>query len=358
MDLTIPQPHPLFDSLESIHKPTNAYTIQYLRSLTNQEIETEYELSKQFLAHYVSSRDSYSAYRREIERLLNWSWLYANKPVKQLNVQHLRHYLAFVHSPPNTWISAKTVNRFKTVSRKRRPNPDWRPFVKRGSDKYQLHSSSVHSLLAILSVYFGFLVNNGYLKSNPVYYLKLQLPKVAKSKTKPRRLSQMQWQSIITAAVELTHEKQTYECLLFMLSAFYLLNLRVSSLAETTSHHPKMRDFHQLDDGQWYYKTIDTHGQPQQLVVPDAMLAALKRYRQSLGLPALPTAQEQTPLLPKQRGTGGLGARQIRHLVQICFDKAIIKLKDSGLNAEAQELANATVQWLRQTRQQTDLRVS
>ena len=62
------------------------------------------------------------------------------------------------------------------------------------------------------------------------------------------------------------------------------------------------------------------------------MLRALKHYRKYLGLSTYPTLNEQTPLVAKLKGKGPVtSTRQIRRLVQDCFDAAYEKMKEDGL---------------------------
>src|SRR5580692_4941846 len=57
-----------------------------------------------------------------------------------------------------------------------------------------------------------------------------------------------------------------------------------------------------------------------------------------------------TPLIHKEKGKGALtSTRRIRTLVQLCFDKAVEKLKNQDAFDEANTLEAATVHWLRHT---------
>ena len=88
------------------------------------------------------------------------------------------------------------------------------------------------------------------------------------------------------------------------------------------------------------------------------MLESLKRYRTSLGLTSLPTPGENTPLVPKTFGKGAIaGTRHIRRIVQVCFDRAMERLKTDGLNDEAEMLVAATVHWLRHTGISEDVKI-
>ncbi|MCP4977976.1 MAG: site-specific integrase [Maribacter sp.] len=80
------------------------------------------------------------------------------------------------------------------------------------------------------------------------------------------------------------------------------------------------------------------------------MLNALKRYRQALGLSSLPFPGDNHPLIPKQKGCGNLtSTRQLRDIVQDCFNIAVNRLNQDGMETDAEGLQSATVHWLRHT---------
>ena len=94
----------------------------------------------------------------------------------------------------------------------------------------------------------------------------------------------------------------------------------------------------------------DRGNKEREISVSDAMLEALKRYRLSRGLPALPAPGESSPLIHKARGKGGItSTRQIRSIVQYCFDSAAAKMRVDGFSEDAERLGDATVHWLRHT---------
>ena len=148
---------------------------------------------------------------------------------------------------------------------------------------------------------------------------------------------------------DLADVDSSYERHLFLLTAFYLLGLRISELAETPGRIPAMGDFAPDKNSRWWFTTVGKGNKVRDVAVPDTMLDSLKRYRGELNLTPLPARGEQTPLVHKKRGHGGLGTRQIRNLVQHCFDLAIHKLEQADKTDEAADLATATVHWLRHT---------
>ena len=105
----------------------------------------------------------------------------------------------------------------------------------------------------------------------------------------------------------------------------------------------------QLDqEGNWWFLTVGKGNKEREVSVSDAMLEALKRYRRARGLSPLPAPGEASPLIHKNRGGGGVGStRQIRRIVQECFDRAAAGMRAEGFEEEADRLAEATVHWRR-----------
>ena len=365
-----PLPKPLFDTLENNkHESLLTCISQYLAALaksstlTIQTLKTEYQLTREFLISYSGSPDTYTAYRREVERLLQWAWLIAKKPIKILDRNDIRSYFEFASQPPITWIATKTIARFTNKKGERVHNPNWRPFSARitkvqhkqgqtpDKNNYLLTSSSLHALFASVSTYFTFLQQENYLEINPVQLVRQKSRFLQKRQSikVTRKLSQLQWDCVINSIETLANQEPGYERHLFLISSFYLLGLRISELADTPGRIPKMSDFSPDKHGRWWFTTVGKGNKQRDVAVPDSMIDVLKRYRSSLSLSPLPSRGEQTPLIHKQRGKGGLGPRQVRNLVQDCFDRAILNLKKSEKDDEAEDLAAATVHWLRHT---------
>lgn len=356
-------PRALFDTIATLDETICSDINNYLASLELPCVEQEYNHSLEFLRSYAGSCDTFNAYRREIERFLQWCWLVAKKPLRQIDRNDVRQYLEFIQNPLPTWIGTKNTSRFISQEGTRKHNPAWRPFVVRISkafhkkgkkpqrDEYQLTSKSIQALIAILSTYFTFLQQEGYLENNPVQLIrqKNRFLQREQSHKVTRKLSHTQWRFAIDTIELLADKNESFERHLFMLSAFYLLGLRISELADTPGRIPRMGDFFPDKHDRWWFTTVGKGNKVRDVAVPNAMLTALKRYRITRNLTPLPSRGENTPLLHKERGRGGLGTRQIRNLIQTCFDKAIECLRQAGKLDEAEDLAAATVHWLRHT---------
>ena len=145
-------------------------------------------------------------------------------------------------------------------------------------------------------------------------------------------------------------EPLVHERTLFIMNALYAMYLRISELVETPRWYPQMGHFQPDQEGNWWFVTVGKGNKEREISVSNAMLEALKRYRLSRGLAPLPSPGESTPLIHKTRGKGGItSTRQIRGIVQKCFDLATDRIRTEGFNDEANRLANATVHWLRHT---------
>ena len=108
-----------------------------------------------------------------------------------------------------------------------------------------------------------------------------------------------------------------HERTLFIISALYGMYLRISELADTELWSPMMKHFYQDADGSWWFKTVGKGNKERDITVSSDMLNALKRFRRVNGLPALPSPGDNLPLIPKQKGRGGLAStRQLRDIVR------------------------------------------
>lgn len=363
MSNTVPLPRPLFDTLENLSDiPICIY--DYLNTLGINNVEQEFKFCLEFLKSYTNSKDTFTSYRREVERFLGWAWLICKKSLKEISRNEIRDYLQFVNTPPKSWISTKTVDRFVLNGLGLRAvNPDWRPFVIRTSKvarhlgktatkaTYQLSNKSIEAIFATLSSLFVFLQQENYLEINPVSLIRQKKGYIQRQQVRKvtRKLSRVQWNYVISAAEELAEKDSQHERTLFLMSAFYLLGVRISELAYVKPRIATMGSFAPDKSGLWWFTTIGKGNKIRDIAVSDELLTALKRYRETLNLPPLPSREEQTPLFSKLKGKDGLGTRQIRNIVQSVFDLAIQQLQIKGNTDEANDLATATVHWLRHT---------
>lgn len=370
-------PIPLFDALEHL-EASLATQIPHITSQLPKEIAanaviSDYKHTCSFLHAYRGSAETFKSYRREIERLLQWSWFLRAKPLKELRRNDLETFLEFCQAPPKDWIGIKHVPRFTDMNGQRVANPTWRPFIAVISKKahrdgdlpnaksYTLSQSALQAIFAILSSFFNYLEQEEYTFGNPIAQIRQKSKFLRKHHGKKtiRRLSELQWAYIIETAESMAKENPSlHERSLFIMNALFAMYLRISELVASERWIPQMGHFFKDMDGNWWFKTVGKGNKERDISVSNAMLEALKRYRISLGLSSLPSPGETTPLISKALGKGPIeGTRHIRKIVQHCFDKTIERLKTDGFIEDAEMLMVATVHWLRHTGISEDVKI-
>lgn len=347
-------PRALFDTLEEMPNPFKhpAQSVEHLLADPIDNALDDYRLTNEFLYSYRGSPDTFSTYRREIEHFLQWCWLVARTPVGSIQREDIEAYVEFTREPPTSWIGEKNVSRFVTRNGQREPNAEWRPYVC-GGGQYVCSQSALQSLFSVLSSYFNFLIQEKYVAANPVAQIRQKSKFLRKHQAKGqvRRLSPIQWSCVIEAAEELAMaDPVNHERTFFIMNALFAMYLRISELVETPRWAPQMGHFQPDSEDNWWFTTVGKGNKEREVSVSDEMLNALRRYRLSRGLSSLPAPAETTVLIHKTRGKGGItSTRQIRGIVQKCFDCAEEKLRKDGFPEEAERLSAATVHWLRHT---------
>ncbi|MCF7980550.1 MAG: tyrosine-type recombinase/integrase [Pseudomonadales bacterium] len=358
-------PQPLFDTLENLKLSLGQPTVEpisiYFQSSQILKADEDYRHANEFLYSYRGSKDTFASYRREVERLLQWSWFINKTSLNELKRLDIESFIDFCQSPPLSWIGLKSVSRFINRDGQRISNPEWRPFIVKtnGRDNtkqrkdFTLSAKALQAIFSILSSFFTYLVQEEYIENNPIALIRQKSKYLRKYQQKPkiRRLTELQWGYVIdTAEIMAQSNPLEHERTLFIIQALYGMYLRISELAASTRWTPEMGDFHMDMDGNWWFTTVGKGNKERDISVSDAMLAALKRYRRYIGLSPLPTPGEANPLIPKTRGRGVINStRQIRNIVQKCFDLAIDRLGKDGFEQDAGLLRAATVHWLRHT---------
>jgi site-specific recombinase XerD len=360
-------PSPFFDGLQPM------LANEDYRPKLAKAFKQDYELAKKFLLSYRGSIDTFNSYRREIERFLQWCQLIANKNVKQIRRDEFEAFLEFCQNPPKSWIATTVENRFIEKDGKKIPNKKWRPFVAKISktdtkfggkpDKknYELSEKAFKALFAIVSSFYNYLIQEEYTLINPAILIRQKSRYFRKRQTATpiRRLSELQWGYVIETAEMMAKESpEQYARTLFIMNALYGMYLRISELVASKRWSPTMGDFHRDADGLWWFLTVGKGNKERRISVSNAMLNALKEYRKSLKLTPLPSPNEKTPLFTSQQANQPLrNTRYIRVLVQACFDRACERLIADNQKEEADQLANATVHWLRHTGISDDVKI-
>ena len=352
MSRNITQPTPLFDTLKNLKETARCFTIP-------EPYQQEFDLSLAFLWSYRGSEASFNSYRREIERLIQWSWRIKKASLKELKRADIEDYLEFCQSPPKHWVNNKNVRRFLLIEGKMTPNPEWRPFTQTlkhnnsdYSQKHNLSNKAIQAIFAIMSSFFNYLIQEDFIAYNPVQQIRQKNRFLRKNQqnTVVRRLSSLQWSYTLETAERLADKNPEHERTLLIMHALYSMYLRISELVHTERWQPQMGDFFQDNDNNWWFKTVGKGNKERTISVSNGMLHALFRYRKFLGLSSYPARAETTPLITQLKTSRPItSTRQIRNIVEHCFQQTAHQLIKDGFTDEADALQSATVHWLRHT---------
>lgn len=307
------------------------------------------------------SAHTYVRFRNETERFLLWVFLVKELPVDDLRKSHILDYADFCWQPPVHWISLNLADRFSWRNGVYVHNPQWLPFrlktaknqpvTARDKKKYRPSQQTFNAMFTGLIAFYKYLMNEELCYGNPAQIAKKDCRHfVADTQVREvRRLSEEQWQYVLSAAEELAEQDALYERNLFIIASLKTLFLRVSELSERPSWIPSMSHFWQDENNNWWLKVYGKGRKLRDVTVPTQYLAYLKRYRDYRGLSPLPHMDDHSPLVEKIRGQGGMTTRHITRLVQEVFDAAYIKMRSAKGEDHARKLQAASTHWLRHT---------
>jgi len=328
-------PQPLFGNIDN-QDEIKPLVIDYLENNSKLSLDIEYDYAERFLKSYCASHDTYKSYRREVERLLQWCWFEAGILLYDLDRDKLDEYLKYAFAPPKSMIASKSASRFILKEGIYLPNIAWRPYLSRQSkvqmnlgidvtSEYLMSNSARKALFAGVSTFCTYLLQEGYLSKNPVALLRQKSRYIVKkhSENITRKLTDLQWYHVIDA---------------------------IKTKAKLESKYER-------HDGLWWLTVIGKGNKMREIAVPDSLLETLKRYRKFLCLTPLPLRGEQTPILHNFKSNDGLSIRQIRTIVQECFDLAVSSLMGNNKSDAAEDLMAATVHWLRHTSISADVKI-
>ncbi len=292
------------------------------------ESVAERQLVRDWLAMFAENRHTREVYARAAALL--WRWLVARR--QRLLTVTAADVLAFDRflqdpQPRERWCGPSYP----------RKHPLWRPL--RGplkpNSRAQMHS-------ALMSL-FTYLSGLDVVQRNP-WQPHRRLRRVRQTTTVERYLDAATWQWLWRHVNLLPQrnrsQRQKVARLRFLLSFFYLLGPR---LHEVASH--KMNSFVERR-GRWWWEMVGKGGRPGRVPVNSDMLDALKVYRLSYGWSALPTRDDDRPLVASVKGTRPIGDDMIYRLIKGALRDAAATATEPLVR---QQLQQASTHWLRHT---------
>jgi integrase len=374
----LPPVIPLFDSLLYLDEG-NPTVNQHLATITIDRVSDAalvYEHAVDWLSEQRFNENNYKTYRSELTTFLHWCFDVEGISLAEINRRMMNRYVDYCLNPPTHLIAYRNVAQFSTIKEwgERAPNPLWRPFLgKKENDQtlpYRLSDKALKTKIAILSAFYGYLINEEYTERNPA----MMWMRHSRFASQPLRIqnrddddtvksfSELQWSYVISAAEKMANEQpELHERTLFLVSLMYSCYLRISEVAARPGFSPVMGQFRRDNhSGVWgFFIPISKGGKRRTVAVSKQLLQALERYRLFLGLSALPAPNENTPLFIRHRAAGrgrdsglrnaNLGIRQIRDEINtLIYTAADLALAD-GFEQDAQEMRQMTPHSIRHT---------
>ncbi|HRH76270.1 MAG TPA: tyrosine-type recombinase/integrase [Cellvibrionaceae bacterium] len=270
------------------------------------------------------SINTFISYSKEAYRFLDWLHLHR----LTFALVKLNHAEAFMASLTDPDLPARKTTKPRLS----------KPLAKR------LSPEAVNHTRTILGQLFTFLVDAGYLKTN-VFKIASKLPVIEKSH-QTRYLSLKAWAylwSFITEQKFTTPEEyREVARTRWLFALLYHSGVRRENVVRGV-----MGDFVVRDDG-WVLRIVGKGRKELFVTVSDALLKELILYRQHLGIPAVPDAADQTPLLPKVRGgsLSPMSLRNVGYIVRGTAERAAAACDDTNIKGQ---LESMTTHWMRHT---------
>ncbi|WP_200197089.1 tyrosine-type recombinase/integrase [Halorhodospira abdelmalekii] len=295
-----------------------------------------------WLGRHLQSPMTRTQYQHEIERYLLWLGIERGKALAEATPDDVMLYEQLLRSPEQWphWYGPECP----------RNDPRWRPFSK------PLEGRSRYQALQVVSRCYRYLVEQGYLRLNPVAGATHLARPPRRAAVQECFLDEGLWHEVGRTLAELPQQTATqqarYHRARWVLSALYVLLARASEFAQA-----RMGDLYRVrrpHAEQWWWRVKGKHRRPEDAAdhvpVPSSLIGELARYREHLGLPPYPAAEEETPMVvslyPQRDGWQPVHRTTIYRIVKSLFLATAERIA-ADHPAGAETLRHASTHWLR-----------
>jgi integrase len=263
--------------------------------------------------HGVAVNDNtFRAYSREAERVLQWCLVEKGKPLSSMTVDDAIEYREFLIALPRPELAWHwQTRRADWIGEKShaRTSPNWRPFEGRMS------AASIERGLRIVRGLFAWLQEVGYLAGNPWAAVTTTLKSHTQFRSGGKRrqkgteksLSRAEWAAVLDVIDSMpAGERQARAALLVRLGA--MAGMRREELANATTEWIEGHD-----KGRLTLNIVGKGGVPREVPMAADLIDALGDYLEARGLARDPTdCPPSTPLLAKLAEEIDLTAKEAR----------------------------------------------
>lgn len=187
-----------------------------------------------------------------------------------------------------------------------------------------------------------------YCKFNPVKVAHQGISGVKAQVEIEQAFSPIEWQAVLDAIENLPRDKprdvRHYHRARWIFQLLYRAYLRRDEAASLT-----MGSFEPSPEG-WSIRLVGKGNKPGKIVATNKLMAELRVYRESLGLPPLPSHGEDRPAIMAVTGENkGITAQAIYLICGEIFEQAKDLLESRGDSAGAARMSQASPHWMRHT---------
>lgn len=376
--MQLPPVIPLFDSFEFIQFG-NSVVNQYITQISMKKVADAglvIEHASDWLFEQKHNENNYKAYRSELTTFLHWCFDVVSMSPIEVTRKDMSHYVDYCQAPPIALIGYFNVPQFKfdKMHEERVPNPQWRPFVGKKRlgqiQPYALSDNALKTKMAILSSFYSYLTSEEYCERNPAQ-IWLNHSRFAANRQYQRQnheeenslaFTELQWSYIMATVTALAEASpELHQRSLFLISLIYCCYLRISDVSARAGYSPVMDQFkHNQQTGIWsFHIPLSKGGKRRSVAISKALLDALVKYRQFLGLADYPAPNENHPLFVRHKAAGrgrdagilnaNLGIRHVRDEIQSIINLAAESIEADGFAQDGAQMRKLTAHNIRHT---------
>ncbi|MGI2067986.1 tyrosine-type recombinase/integrase [Shewanella glacialipiscicola] len=376
--MQLPPVIPLFDSFEFI-QVGNSIVNQYITQISMEKVVDAglvIEHASDWLFEQKHNENNYKTYRSELTTFLHWCFDVVSMSPIDVTRKDMSRYVDYCQTPPIALIGYFNVPQFRLDKQcdERVPNAQWRPFVGKKHlgqvQPYVLSDNALKTKMAILSSFYSYLTSEEYCERNPAQ-IWLNHSRFSANRSYQRQnhedenslaFTELQWSYVMSTVTAQAEEfPELHQRSLFLISLIYSCYLRISDVSARAGYSPVMNQFkHNQQTGIWsFHIPLSKGGKKRNVAISKALLEALVKYRQFLGLTDYPGPNENRPLFVRHKAAGrgrdvgilnaNLGIRHVRDEIQSIINLAAERIETDGFIQDGAQMRKLTAHNIRHT---------
>ena len=376
--MQLPPVIPLFDSFEFI-QVGNSIVNQYITQISMEKVVDAglvIEHASDWLFEQKHNENNYKTYRSELTTFLHWCFDVVSMSPIDVTRKDMSRYVDYCQTPPIALIGYFNVPQFRLDKQcdERVPNAQWRPFVGKKHlgqvQPYVLSDNALKTKMAILSSFYSYLTSEEYCERNPAQ-IWLNHSRFSANRSYQRQnhedennlaFTELQWSYVMSTVTAQAEEfPELHQRSLFLISLIYSCYLRISDVSARAGYSPVMNQFkHNQQTGIWsFHIPLSKGGKKRNVAISKALLEALVKYRQFLGLTDYPGPNENRPLFVRHKAAGrgrdvgilnaNLGIRHVRDEIQSIINLAAERIETDGFTQDGAQMRKLTAHNIRHT---------